>query len=115
MGGKRFPKFEVLMKQPIPAAKTPTLQPYKRKTRGLATAAYQPPHVFQVPPSVFTNFGVPSCDGSFGDPRVRGLCPSGGACSPWGPVPPFWVLVWTLTLFGRLSLDPPLTPVSDPE
>ena len=114
LGGKRFPKFEVLMKQSIPAAKTPILQPYKRKTRGLATAAYQPPHVFQVPPLV-SNFGVPSCDGSFGDPRVRGLCPSGGACSPWGPVPPFWVLVWTLKLFGRLALDPPLTPVSDPE
>ena len=27
MGGKRFPKFEVLMKQSIPAAKTPILQP----------------------------------------------------------------------------------------
>ena len=54
--------------------------------------------VFLSPP-----FGVPECDGSFGVSALRGLRPSGGACSLWGPVPPF------RSWFGSTDIPPPIS------
>ena len=72
-------------------ASTSTTQARRRKNFE-TTAAYQPPHVLGSPPSVSLRVMAPS---EF--PRGRGLCPSGGACSPWGLVLGFLVgSLWTL-------------------
>ena len=75
----------------IPAAKAQELRLFKREDArtsmqlsltSTARAGISPP------PSVSRRAMAPS---EF--PRRRGLCPSGGACSPWGPVFLFWVVV----------------------
>ena len=60
------------------------------------------PHVLgSPPPSVSLRVMAPS---EF--PRGRGLCPSGGACSPWGPVSRFWSALFRTLSNPLLYSDP---------
>ena len=115
MGGKRFPKFKVLMKQSIPAAKTPILQPLQAEDARTCNCRLPATARVSGSPLGVHKLRCPFLRWLLRRSACKGPVSLGWSLLTLGARTPFLGLGLDFDAFGRLSLDPPLTPVSDPE